>query len=159
MRAEVREALAAKLDETAAAVDAALTNYVPQFSGPAAHVTQAMLHSLRGGKRIRPFLVRLSAETFGLGAEAVMPTACAYELLHTATLIHDDLPAIDNADLRRGQPSCHVAFDEPTAILAGDALIVAAFGALAAQAKEPLTPPELAVRVLREFADAVSAVI
>ncbi len=159
MTADALEALAAELRRTAEAVDQALVDFVPRHPEPAAHVTEAMLHSLRGGKRIRPFLVRLSAETFGLDPDAVMPTACAFELLHTATLIHDDLPAIDNADLRRGQPSCHVAFDEPTAILAGDALIAAAFGALARQAERPETPPERVVRVVGEFADAVGAVI
>jgi geranylgeranyl diphosphate synthase type II len=116
-----------------------------------------MRHSLTGGKRVRPLVIREAAATFGLSPQVVMPTACAFELLHTATLIHDDLPALDNADLRRGLPANHIAFGEATALLAGDALIVAAFAALARQAEHPETPPERVVRVLGEFAEAVGA--
>lgn len=156
---EGRDELRAELAATAQAVDARLEEYLPTPVGLAGDIGKAVRHSLAGGKRVRPFVVRLAAETFGLDAELVTPTACAYELVHTATLIHDDLPAIDDADLRRGRASCHAAFGEPTAILAGDALIVAAFDALAAQAEEPATSPQAVARVLREFAQAVQAVI
>jgi len=156
---EAREELRAGLAATARAVDTRLEEYLPTPEGLAGDIGKAVRHSLTGGKRVRPFVVRLAAETFGLDAERVTPAACAFELLHTATLIHDDLPAIDDADLRRGQASCHAAFGEPTAILAGDALIVAAFDALAAQAEEPATPAEAVARVLREFAQAVQTVV
>jgi geranylgeranyl diphosphate synthase type II len=145
--------------DAASAVQAALTGYLPPDVGPAARLGEAVRHSLGGGKFVRPMLVRMAAEAFGLPADDVTPTACAFELLHSATLVHDDLPAIDDAALRRGRPSAHVAFDEPTAILAGDSLIVAAFAALADQARVPSTPPALVAPVLAEFADAVQAVI
>lgn len=141
------------------AVEAVLERYLPTDAGPASRLGAAMRHSLGGGKLVRPMLVRMAAETFGLPPEAVTPAACAFELLHTATLVHDDLPAIDDAALRRGRPSAHVAFDEPTAILAGDALIVAAFAAMADQAKVHVTPPARVVPVIAEFAQAVQAVI
>ncbi len=147
------------LSAAASAVEAALDRYLPPASGPAVRLGEAVRHSLGGGKCVRPMLVRMAAETFGLPPDAVTPAACAFELVHSATLIHDDLPAIDNADLRRGRPSAHVAFDEPTAILAGDALIVAAFAALAGQARVPATPPARVAPVVADFADAVQAVI
>jgi geranylgeranyl diphosphate synthase type II len=147
------------LAAAAPAVEAALDRYLPPASGPAVRLGEAVRHSLGGGKFVRPMLVRMAAETFGLTPDAVTPAACAFELVHSATLVHDDLPAIDDADLRRGRPSAHVAFDEPTAILAGDALIVASFAAMADQARVPVTPPARVVPVVAEFADAVQAVI
>jgi len=93
---------------------------------------RAMHYSLfAGGKRIRPVLVLAAAEAVGFEASAALNTACAFECLHTYSLIHDDLPAIDNDDLRRGRPTCHKAFGEAAAILAGDALLTAAFGMIA----------------------------
>jgi geranylgeranyl diphosphate synthase type II len=96
-------------------------------------LVQAMRYSLEaGGKRLRPILCIAASEVVG-GSEAdVMPAACALELIHTYSLIHDDLPAMDDDDLRRGKPTCHKAFNEATAILAGDALQAAAFEVLAA---------------------------
>lgn len=88
----------------------------------------AMSYSLEaGGKRIRPILALAACEAVGGEAKRVMPAACAIEFIHTYSLIHDDLPAMDNDDYRRGKPTCHRAFDEATAILAGDALLTAAF--------------------------------
>ncbi len=116
-----------------------------------------MCHSLQGGKRLRPFVVMQAAETYGLPGAAVLPTACAFELLHTATLIHDDLPCIDNADLRRGRPACHLAFPEYAALLAGDALLIAAFGALAEQGRQAGVAAERVLRVVAEFAHHVGA--
>ena len=147
------------LSSAASAVERVLDHYLPPPSGPAVRLGEAVRHSLGGGKFVRPMLVRMAAETFGLPPDAVTPAACAFELLHSATLIHDDLPAIDDADLRRGRPSAHVAFDEPTAILAGDALIVASFAAMADQARVPVTPPTRVMPVLAEFAEAVQSVI
>lgn len=91
-------------------------------------IVSAMEYSLMaGGKRIRPVLCIAAAEAVGGKADKVLPAACAIEMIHTYSLIHDDLPAIDNDDFRRGKPTCHVAFDEATAILAGDALLTLAF--------------------------------
>lgn len=84
-----------------------------------------------GGKRLRPLLVYLTGETLGLSREVLDPIACAIEIIHCYSLVHDDLPAMDNADLRRGQPSCHKKYDEATAILAGDALLTLAFAIIA----------------------------
>ena len=93
---------------------------------------EAMAYSVNaGGKRLRPLLAYASAEALGVAQEKVDALACALELIHTYSLIHDDLPAMDDDDLRRGRPSCHVAFDEATAILAGDALLTLAFRVLA----------------------------
>ncbi|MBW1746160.1 MAG: polyprenyl synthetase family protein [Deltaproteobacteria bacterium] len=91
-------------------------------------IVQAMHYSLMaGGKRVRPILCIAASEAVGGNADDVLPAACAIEMLHTYSLIHDDLPAMDNDDLRRGKPTCHIAFDEATAILAGDALLTLAF--------------------------------
>ena len=97
----------------------------------------AMQYSLMaGGKRIRPVLCLGAAEAVGGKPEDALPAACALELIHTYSLIHDDLPAMDNDSLRRGKPTCHIAFDEATAILAGDALLTLAFEVLASAASE-----------------------
>ena len=93
---------------------------------------EAMYYSLlAGGKRLRPVLCLSTAALFGLSAEAVMPFAASLEMIHTYSLIHDDLPAMDDDDLRRGRPSCHKAFGEATAMLAGDVLLTEAFEAIA----------------------------
>ena len=143
------------LAEDARLIDEALPRHLPTVAKEAGNLGAAMRHSLEGGKRLRGVIVRRSAATFGLDPQAVMPSACAFELLHAATLVHDDLPAIDDSDLRRGRPSCHVAFDEPTALLAGDALIIAAFAALARQGENTTAPPVL--RVIGEFAELAGA--
>ena len=117
---------------------------------PADTTTPARLHAAQRygvfgpGKRIRPALVYATAETLGLELADVDAAACAVELIHCYSLVHDDLPAMDDDDLRRGRPTCHRAFDEATAILAGDSLQVLAFQLLAAH---PGLPPDPAVRV------------
>jgi farnesyl diphosphate synthase len=98
--------------------------------------------SLGGGKRFRPFLVIESAALFGVGVEQALNAACALECVHCYSLVHDDLPAMDNDDLRRGRPTVHKAFDEATAILAGDTLLTVAFEILA----DPTTHPNPGVR-------------
>lgn len=104
----------------------------------------AMKHGLlNGGKRLRPFLVVQSAALFGVSAERAMQTACALECLHSYSLIHDDLPAMDNDDMRRGKPTVHKAYDEATAILAGDALLTLAFDMLT----DPACHPDAQIRV------------
>ncbi len=100
--------------------------------GPEARVFQAMRYSaLAPGKRLRPFLVLAGAELFGVKQSCALQVAAAIEIVHTYSLIHDDLPAMDNSDLRRGRPTCHKEFDEATAILAGDGLLTLAFEVLA----------------------------
>ncbi len=102
-------------------------------SSDSTRIIIAMKHSLMaGGKRIRPVLCLAAAETVGGRETDTLQAACAIEMIHTYSLIHDDLPAIDNDDLRRGKPTCHIAFDEATAILAGDALLTLAFETLSA---------------------------
>jgi geranylgeranyl diphosphate synthase type II len=98
------------------------------FATNSSRILEAMKYSLMaGGKRIRPMLCLAAAEAVGGKPENTIRAACAIEMIHTYSLIHDDLPAIDNDDLRRGLPTCHVAFDEATAILAGDGLLTLAF--------------------------------
>ncbi|MGH7441799.1 MAG: polyprenyl synthetase family protein, partial [bacterium] len=107
---------------------------------------RAMDYSLlAGGKRLRPVLVMAAAEACGVPARRVLPMACAFEALHTYSLIHDDLPAMDDDDLRRGRPTCHKAFDEATAILAGDALLTLAFELAAGNGKVAGVGPQAAL--------------
>jgi geranylgeranyl diphosphate synthase type II len=127
--------LKAYLEEKRGLVNRALEAYLPAVRGPAFRVVQAMHYSLfAGGKRLRPILCLAAAEAVGGDASEALPVACALEMIHTYSLIHDDLPAMDDDDLRRGQPTCHKKFDEATAILAGDGLLTEAFYTLAAAA-------------------------
>lgn len=133
----------------ARAVEAGLSDYLtgPRLSdpGPAAdRVVAAMRHgSLEGGKRLRPLLVRQAAAIFSVPPEAALPAGLAVEMIHCYSLIHDDLPAMDDDDLRRGRPTVHKAYDDATAILAGDALLTHAFALLG----EPATHADPAVRI------------
>ncbi len=120
------------LKKQAEAVNAALEALLPPATERPAKLHEAMRYSVfAGGKRLRPVLCIAACEACGGTAEQAMPAACALELLHTYTLIHDDLPAMDDDTLRRGCPTCHIQFDEATAILAGDALLTFAFEVLA----------------------------
>ncbi|MFO0954371.1 MAG: farnesyl diphosphate synthase [Isosphaeraceae bacterium] len=117
-------------------VEQALRTYLPTDEDPAAdcppRLAEAMRYStLAGGKRLRPVLCLMAAEAAGGDRAAALPAACALELVHTYSLIHDDLPAMDDDDLRRGRPTCHKAFDEATAVLAGDGLLTLAFEVIA----------------------------
>lgn len=135
--------LAETLAATARSVERTLDALLPEPVGDEAPLHRAMRHSVEaGGKRLRAFLAIESAALFDVDREASMRTAAAIECLHTYSLIHDDLPAMDDATTRRGKPACHVAFDEATAILAGDALQALAFEILAA----PETHPDPSVR-------------
>ncbi len=126
---------------------------VPFIQGEAANLALAMTYSLQaGGKRIRPMLCMLAAEAVGARAEAALPCAMALEYIHTYSLIHDDLPAMDDDDLRRGKPTCHVAFGEGPAILAGDGLLTEAFTVLASDPELPPSRRVEAIRVLGEAA-------
>jgi geranylgeranyl diphosphate synthase type II len=127
--------LKAYLEERRQLINRALVAYLPAVRGPAFRVVQAMHYSLFvGGKRLRPILCLAAAEAVGGDPGEALPVACALEMVHTYSLIHDDLPAMDDDDLRRGQPTCHKQFDEATAILAGDGLLTEAFHILAAAA-------------------------
>lgn len=109
-------------------VNEALEEYLPPEDCLQKNVCEAMRYSLMaGGKRIRPLLVLEFCRVCGGEVEAALPLACAIEMIHTYSLIHDDLPCMDNDDTRRGRPSCHVQFGEATALLAGDALLSLAF--------------------------------
>ncbi len=123
------------LEERRTLVNRALAACLPEVRGPAFRVVEAMHYSLfAGGKRLRPILCLAAAEAVGGGFDPALALACALEMIHTYSLIHDDLPAMDDDDLRRGQPTCHKRFDEATAILAGDGLLTEAFYTVAAAA-------------------------
>jgi farnesyl diphosphate synthase len=128
----------AKLDATARQTERLLDELLsgderPQETARPARLLQAMHYgALNGGKRLRPFLVVESAAMFGGDEMAALRVGAALECLHSYSLVHDDLPAMDDDDLRRGKPTVHIAFDEATAILAGDALLTYAFDIIAA---------------------------
>jgi geranylgeranyl diphosphate synthase type II len=115
-------------EEDRLAVDASLDRLLPPESTPPHSIHKAMRYSVfAGGKRLRPILCLETARIFGPDVALALHPACAIEFIHTYSLIHDDLPALDNDDLRRGKPTCHKKFGEATAILAGDALLTLAF--------------------------------
>lgn len=145
--------LLALLAANRAVVDEALDRYLPHPGEVPTQIPAAMRHAVSGGKRLRPFLVLQAAEAFGVAGERVLPTACGIEMLHCATLVHDDLPCVDNSELRHGRPTAHLAFDEPTALLAADALIIQAFESLARQAEDPELPVARVVQCVRELAE------
>ena len=123
--------LATSLQDAARAVDRMLDRLLVVPDGPEAQVYEAMRYAaLAPGKRLRPFLVLASAQLFAVGRVPALQVATAIELVHCYSLIHDDLPAMDDSDLWRGRPTCHKAFDEATAILAGDGLLTFAFEVL-----------------------------
>jgi geranylgeranyl diphosphate synthase type II len=141
--------------EDHAAIEAALERLLPANSTPPASIHTAMRYSVfAGGKRIRPILCYESAKLFTADAAGAIPVGCALEFIHTYSLIHDDLPALDNDDLRRGKPTNHKVFGEAIAILAGDALLTLAFQTLANSGIEPARR----VRVISEIASAAGTV-
>src|SRR5271169_6092078 len=130
--------LPAFFEEDRAAVDAALDRLMPGEDAQPPSIHRAMRYSVQaGGKRVRPILCLESARIFSSEIARVLPVACALEFIHTYSLIHDDLPALDNDDLRRGKPTCHKKFGEAMAILAGDALLTLAFETIANAPLEP----------------------
>lgn len=151
--------IATYLEARKVIVEKALDESLPVMHENAREITESMRYSLMaGGKRIRPALCLAAAELFGGQAAiaAAMPTAVALEMIHTMSLIHDDLPAMDNDDLRRGKPTNHVLYGEPLAILAGDALLSTSFEHVAAHTKG--VPAERVVDVLRRLGTCVGAV-
>lgn len=140
-----------ELRKRAAIVDEALEKYVPAQDVYPAVIHEAMRYSLfAGGKRLRPVLALAAAGVVGGDTEKILPAACALELIHTYSLIHDDLPAMDDDDFRRGQPTCHKKYGEAMAILAGDALLTLAFELLARGAADGLLPEKETIRVITE---------
>jgi geranylgeranyl diphosphate synthase type II len=138
---EASDQVRADLDRLLPILDAALT--VPFRAGPAERLGEAVRYSLEaGGKRVRPVLCLLACEAVGGTTDQALPGALALEYVHTYSLIHDDLPAMDDDDLRRGRPTNHKVFGEGHAILAGDALLTEAFGVLAAADLEPVRRAE-----------------
>jgi geranylgeranyl diphosphate synthase type II len=138
-----------------AEVEKALDSLLPAESAPPAVIHQAMRYSVfAGGKRIRPILCLEAARIFSPEPHEALPVACALEFIHTYSLIHDDLPALDNDDLRRGRPTCHKQFGEAMAILAGDGLLTRAFEVLARAG----LPAERRAEVVREIATAAGTV-
>lgn len=141
---ETSYTLQEQMDDVVAATNKMLARLLPETNLPEARLFDAMRYgSLSGGKRIRPFLVIQSARLFAVDNMRAARVAAAVEMLHSYSLIHDDLPAMDDADLRRGVPSTHKEFDEATAILAGDGLLTYAFDVLA----DPETHEDPRVRV------------
>jgi geranylgeranyl diphosphate synthase type II len=148
--------------ETLQSVNDRLARYLEKeaydSSPEAAGLWEAMQYAtLDGGKRIRSILAIEACKACGGNPELILPTVCAVEMVHAQSLIHDDLPCMDNDDLRRGKPSVHKAFGESTAVLAGDALIALAFGIIAKETPQmaPVTPQVL-LEVIRDFSDVTS---
>lgn len=135
-------------------VDAELNRLLPEESETPQTIHQAMRYSVfAGGKRLRPILTIAAGEIFGASEGELLPVAGSLEMIHTYSLIHDDLPAMDNDDLRRGMPTCHVKFGEAMAILAGDALLTQAFVTLA---DYETSHPERKARILSEVSKAAA---
>jgi geranylgeranyl pyrophosphate synthase len=145
----------AQLESWRERMESALAARLPQPDSVPARLHEAMRYSvLGGGKRIRPALLFATARAVGLSEDEVEAAACAVELVHVYSLVHDDLPAMDNDDLRRGRPTCHKAYDEATALLVGDALQPLAFQLLASDAKLPASPA-IRLRLIDMLAQAI----
>jgi geranylgeranyl diphosphate synthase type II len=142
-------------EEDRLAVDAALERLLPQASAHPSSIHTAMRYSVfAGGKRIRPILCLEAARIFSTDVTPALHPACALEFIHTYSLIHDDLPALDNDDLRRGKPTCHKKFGEAIAILAGDALLTLAFETIGATP----VPADRRVAILTEVSSAAGTI-
>ena len=150
----MQDSLNVSMAHTAAEVESLIADLLPETGDTDAPLWLSMRYgSLGGGKRLRPYLVLEGAGLFGVPRARAMRTAAAVELIHCYSLIHDDLPAMDDADLRRGRPTVHRAFDEATAVLAGDGLLTMAFEVLS----DPATHPDPAIRSALSLALAQAA--
>jgi geranylgeranyl diphosphate synthase, type II len=153
-RAVAPTSLLAFLESRVQLVQRALDEYLPATNDCPTRLVEAMRYAVfPGGKRLRPMLTLLASHVCGGAPDAALPAACAVELVHCYSLIHDDLPAMDDDDLRRGRPTCHKLFGEAMAILAGDALLTLAFEVLTRHSKSP----ELATVCCFELARAAGA--
>ena len=154
---ECFERLNARTAVFRARVDRALKSKMPTIADGVSRLHEAMQYAvLGGGKRVRPALVYAAGEALGLKAAALDIPACAVELVHVHSLVHDDLPAMDDDDLRRGKPACHKAFDEATAILVGNSLQALAFELLASDTGLDV-PPQQRMKMIATLADAIGA--
>jgi farnesyl diphosphate synthase len=145
-----------RLQQAADKLTVALDQLIPPAAGPEADLMRAMRHAaLANGKRMRPFYVIEAGRMFDAPEKSLLRVAAALECVHTYSLVHDDLPAMDNDDYRRGQPTVHKAFDEATAILAGDALQTLAFSILSH--RDTHDDPAIRVRLIERLADASGA--
>ena len=136
-------------------IESALPQYLPEIDTPQGKVSEAMAYSLLGGgKRIRGCLVLAMCELCGGELESALPIACAVEMVHAYSLSRDDLPCMDNDTLRRGKPTCHIQFDEATALLAGDALLTHAFTAENPASFNGTLPADTALRCISQLARA-----
>ena len=143
------------LADRKAVIDQALAGYLPGEESYPSVIFQAVRYSvLAGGKRLRPILCLAAAEAVGVQCGPILPVACAIEFIHTYSLIHDDLPAMDNDDYRRGRPTSHKVFGEDIAILAGDALLTEAFHLMTRRDLMPGMPPERLLDAIAEIAEA-----
>ena len=144
--------IAHELNEHAFRIEAALEKYFPEDNSKGG-LTEAMKYSvLGGGKRIRAFLTLSFAKMYGADEKAAMPFACALEMVHAYSLVHDDMPCMDDDDMRRGKPSCHKKFGEATALLAGDSLLTLAFEVCASNPYVSPASVALAVKTLANLA-------
>jgi geranylgeranyl diphosphate synthase, type II len=144
--------------EYRARVDVALNRWLPPAEEPPATIHEAMRYSVfAGGKRLRPMLALFGCEAVGGKPDDAMPAAVALEMIHTYSLVHDDLPAMDDDDYRRGRPTCHKVYGEAVAILAGDALLTHAFRVLA-DPDATAVPPARRLQIVAEIADAAGSV-
>jgi geranylgeranyl diphosphate synthase type II len=152
------EALARYLEERRLQVDEALRQYLPEAGDHPKEIHEAVRYSVfAGGKRLRPILVLAAAEAAGGQVEDALRAAAAIELIHTYSLIHDDLPAMDDDDFRRGRPTCHKVYGEALAILAGDALLTQAFILLSGEPSSNRADAAVRLRVINEIAQAAGS--
>lgn len=150
---QARGPLKQELQDTSDRVNKTITRLLPETDRPESRLFDAMRHGvLNGGKRLRPFLCIQSAKLFNVDEARARRVATAIEFVHCYSLIHDDLPAMDDSDLRRGKPSTHKAFDEATAILAGDALLTLAFEVLSIN--DTHEDPRVRCELIRSLAQA-----
>ena len=152
------EALGRYLEERRLLVDEALGRYLPEAGDHPKEIHEAVRYSVfAGGKRLRPILVLAATEAAGGQVEQALPAAAAIELIHTYSLIHDDLPAMDDDDFRRGRPTCHKVYGEAIAILAGDALLTQAFIHLSGEPSWARVDAKARLRVIHEIAQAAGS--
>ncbi len=143
------------LEEKQNLVNEALEQYLPPVQNPTRNLIESMRYSLfAGGKRLRPILCMGAVEALGEDSKLCLPVACALEMIHTYSLIHDDLPAMDDDDLRRGKPTNHKVYGEAMAILAGDGLLTEAFFLLSNYGLNDLIDPTKLIEIIRVISDA-----
>jgi geranylgeranyl diphosphate synthase type II len=153
-----KEAFRLQIKEKARLIDSTLDKYLPPENMVPETLHKAMRYSVfAGGKRMRPVLCLAAAKAVGSATQALLAAACGLELIHTYSLIHDDLPAMDNDDYRRGKLTNHKVYGDAIAILAGDALLTLAFQLIAESGRDGSAPPQVVTQVLKEVAEAAGS--